>query len=38
MSYGPGIRVLSPRLAVNYMKAQLKAAADLYEAPDEPLR
>ena len=31
MSYGPGVRLLSPPHVVNYMKDKLHAAADLYE-------
>lgn len=30
MSYGPGIRVLSPRMAVAYMRDKLRDAAELY--------
>lgn len=31
MSYGPGIRVLSPHLAVTYIKKKLREATELYE-------
>lgn len=31
MSYGPGIKILSPRYARCYMRDKLKEAADLYE-------
>ncbi|MCQ2975482.1 MAG: WYL domain-containing protein [Bacteroidales bacterium] len=31
MSYGPGIKLLSPRNAVNYLKKQLQEAARLYD-------
>lgn len=31
MSYGPGIRLLSPACVVNYMHKQLRTAAKLYE-------
>lgn len=31
MSYGPGIRVLSPRVAVYYMKDRLRETTELYE-------
>ena len=34
MSYGPGIRILYPRIAVNYMRDKLKEALDLYEEGD----
>lgn len=32
MSYGPGIRILSPRIAVKYMKNKLHQAAELYDS------
>lgn len=31
MSYGPGVRVISPRCAVSYMKEKTKEMADMYE-------
>ena len=31
MSYGPGVRILSPRNAASYMRDQLKKALDQYE-------
>lgn len=31
MSYGPGVRVISPRCAVSYMKDKTKEMADMYE-------
>ncbi|MEH2916459.1 WYL domain-containing protein [Segatella copri] len=31
MSYGPGVRVISPRCAVSYMKDKTKEMADIYE-------
>ena len=34
MSYGPGIRIIYPRNAVNYMRDKLKEALDLYEEED----
>ena len=33
MSYGPGIKVLSPRNAAAYMRDKLREAADLYTTP-----
>ena len=33
MSYGPGVRVISPRCAVSYMKDKTKEMADIYEEP-----
>lgn len=36
MSYGPGVRVLSPRNAVAYMKKQLQEAVRLYEEEGIP--
>lgn len=33
MSYGPGVRVISPRCAVSYMKGKTKEMADIYEEP-----
>ena len=34
MSYGPGIRILYPKRAVNYMRDKLKEALDLYGEDD----
>ncbi len=34
MSYGPGVKILSPPQAVSYMKEKLQEAASLYEAPE----
>ena len=31
MSYGPGIKIISPRYAMCYMRDKLKEAADMYE-------
>lgn len=31
MSYGPGLKVISPKFAMDYMHDKLKAAAELYE-------
>jgi predicted DNA-binding transcriptional regulator YafY len=31
MSYGPGVKIISPRRATNYMGKMLKAAAALYD-------
>ncbi len=31
MSYGPGVKIIYPRMAVNYMRDKLKEAADLYD-------
>ena len=31
MSYGAGVKILSPRMAVSYMSKQLKQAASNYE-------
>lgn len=33
MSYGPGVRVISPRYAMSYMKDKTKEMADIYEEP-----
>ena len=33
MSYGPGVRVISPRCAVSYMQDKTKEMADIYEEP-----
>lgn len=30
---GPGVRVISPRCAVSYMKDKTKEMADIYEEP-----
>lgn len=35
MSYGPGIKIIYPRMAVNYMRDTLREAADLYDRVDE---
>ena len=35
MSYGPGIRILYPRIAVNYMRDKLKETLDLYKEEEE---
>ena len=32
MSYGPGVKILSPRNAMEYMKDKLHEAAELYDA------
>lgn len=31
MSYGPGVKILSPRSAVSYLRDKLREAADLYD-------
>lgn len=33
MSYGPGVRVISPQCAVSYMKDKTKEMADIYKEP-----
>jgi hypothetical protein len=33
MSYGPGVKILSPRIAVAYMRDMLRKAADMYVNP-----
>ena len=33
MSYGPGVKILSPRIAVAYMRDKLRKAADMYANP-----
>lgn len=35
MSYGPGVKIIYPLDAVNYMKDKLKAAAELYDRIDD---
>ncbi len=35
MSYGPGVKIIYPRMAVNYMRDKLREAADLYDRIDE---
>lgn len=34
MSYGPGVKILSPRIAVAYMRDKLRKAADMYASKE----
>ena len=36
MSYGPGIKVLTPRIAFAYMRDKLREAADYYDNDSVP--
>ena len=36
MSYGPGIKVLSPRNALAYMRVKIREAADYYDNDSVP--
>ena len=36
MSYGPGIKVLSPRNALAYMRDKIREAADYYDNDSVP--
>jgi hypothetical protein len=35
MSYGPGIRIIYPRMAVKFMRDKLKEALGLYEGAED---
>ena len=35
MSYGPGIRIIYPKMAVKFMRDKLREALGLYEAQED---